>query len=277
MKSSLLKIASSAHWYAKDGQPSHDSDLRDARKRILYPSVTTVDKDVFKNDFLDKWKLNQLVIAACENPMQPHENPQQYAQRIYEISMEKATVAAEFGKKVHDACEKYPQEPSPDVRHWYDKFDGWYKGAIRETIQPEYVILDHDIGVAGRTDLKCILRDGRLAIIDYKTQDVKVDDKGRKKPAFYDAWPRQLGFYAVGDAKTTGLFPQIPECISLIIDSNDGGEVYAKHWEKQEILDAYRTFVAGAWLWFDKRGFWPVGSWSPSYATDHRQVPMPIP
>jgi len=260
-----------SHWYTKSGEAQHDADLRVARKATLYPSVTTVDKDVFINPFLDKWKQDQILIAAGDNHLQPHENAQQYAQRIWDISMEKSRVAMEFGNKIHDAIENHPQEPEDkSLLPWFVEFSKWWDNTKLESVASEAILLDHDLGVAGKTDKIARGPNGRV-VADWKTQDVKVDDKGRKKPVFYDSWGRQLAFYAGCDAKQSGTWPELPECISLVIDSNPGGLVYEKLWDRDEIKSAYKTFVTGAWLWFDKRGYWPVGQWDATFT----RIPMP--
>lgn len=260
----LIKFDNSSHWYGKDGTPQHDADLRVARKSGLYPSITSIDKASFPNPFLDRWKTEQLVKACVETQRMPHESVEQYAQRIYDISNNKARHAADFGKELHDAVDAYPNPPEFHLQKWYDNFAVWYSANIESKIASEKVLLDHDIGVAGRTDFIGIGRGwihGTI-IADWKTQDVKVDDKGRKKPAFYESWQRQLAFYAVAYAKEIGMFPSIPRCVSLIIDSNEDAQVYAKAWTPEEMVAAYEEFVAGAWLFFRTRGrggYWPNG------------------
>lgn len=271
----MIKFEKSCHWYSRDKEPCHDADLRIARKKFLYPSTTTVDKDVFKNDFLDKWKMNQLVEAASVNFKQPHESPEDYANRLYELSREKATNASGFGKKIHAAIEGYPAYPSDASLHqWVDKFGEWYNANVEAPLHRERVLLDHDLGIAGTCDFIGLGKgpfDGSVIIPDWKTQDVKKDKKsGKKKPAWYESWPRQLGFYAVAYAKEVGMFPQIPVCLSVIIDSNEP-EIFCNVWSNDEIIDAYRQFVVGAWLWFEKRKYYPVPAW------DILKTPPPIP
>lgn len=262
---SIIKFDNSSHWYGKDGTPQHDADLRIARKSGLYPSVTSIDKAAFPNPGLDRWRTEQLIKACVDNQRQPHEDVEQYAQRIYDISNNKARVAADFGKELHDAMDNYPNAPEPHLQRWFESFYRFYESNIQQKIASEKVLLDHDIGVAGRTDFIGIgagFLNGRV-VADWKSQDVKVDDKGRKKPAFYESWQRQLAFYAVCDAKETGMFPTIPQCVSVIIDSNEDAQIYTKLWTPEEMVQAYEEFVAGAWLWCrgrGKGGYWPNGA-----------------
>lgn len=271
---SIIKFDQGAHWYQRTGEAKHDANLRDARKLGLYPSVTTIDKEVFRNEFLEKWKLNQIAQAAHDNPKQPHEDLKAYANRIYEVAMEKATNAAAFGGRIHKACENHPQAPEADLLPWFQKFATWHQENVDSVVFAEKTVLDHDCGIAGRADLCVILKNGRRTMVDYKSQDVKTVD-GKKKPNFYDAWPRQLSFYAVADGKETGVFPQVSDCLSLVIDSNPDGEIYPKMWTHEEILSAYEDFQAMAWFFFKKRGYWPVGQWQPSFYNPNRQIPLP--
>lgn len=257
----MIKFENNAHWYDKNGAAQHDSTLLDARKQLLYPSVTTIDKDIFKNDFLDKWKMNELAKAAASTFRQLHESEEDYANRIYEISLTKGREASDFGKEVHDAIEGYPQLPlNTELHPWIDRFGRWYDANVEEVLHRERVVLDHDLGVAGRCDFIGRAK-GRVIIPDWKTQGVKKDDKGRKKPVFYPSWPRQLAFYAVAYAKETSMFPEIPRCISVVIDSNEPDDPFVKEWTDGEIKSAYEDFVVGAWMWFKGRGtrkpFWP--------------------
>ncbi len=272
MSKPVIKQAEGGHWYDRDGNPKHDADLRVARKENLFVSPTTLESQQWKNPFIDQYKLDQLAEAAFESQRQPHDSLESYAQRIYELSRETSIKAAEFGQKIHKATEDYPQLPlDQSLMPWFLEFEKWYKENVLETVYQEEVLVDPDIGVAGRGDRCVILKDGKRALIDYKTQNVKTDAKGRKNAAFYPSFVRQLSFYAVADAKKHNLIPDIPLCISLVIDSNEGGLVYEKRCDPQEVAHAYQDFLCGAWLWFHggskRKPYWPVGYWEPFSVT----------
>lgn len=261
MSKPILNVEGGSHWYSRDAQPKHDADLRVARKENLYSSCTTIDKGAFPNQFLERWKLEQLAAAAFDSPPQPHEvDKEAYMKRIWELAMLKSTNAIDFGHQLHDAIEHYPQMPLDTKIHpWLEKFSKWYEGI--ETIDSEHILLDHDIGVAGRCDRRAKCK-GVRTIYDWKTQDVKKNPKGIKKPVFYDSWRRQLAFYSVADAKEIGMFPKLTKTVSVIMDSNEPDDPFVREWTDEEMLDAYDEFVAGAWLWFHERDYWPVGPWS---------------
>jgi hypothetical protein len=269
--STLFKGSEGSHWYRKDGTAQHDADLRVARKEMLFPSPTSVDKDQFVNAFLDKWKKEQILIACVENPQWPDEELEDYAKRIEELANTKSRVASEFGTKVHDACENYPDgEPEESIAQFVMHFGDWFNRDIQSVVARETVMLDHEIGVAGKTDMVSMMRNAEhgRAVVDYKTQGIKYDKKtGKKnKPIFYPSWARQLAFYASCDSKNSGMWPNMPTCISVVIDSTEPGPVHVKVWDRQEILDAYHDFVIGVNCWCRKRNYWPgsLGQWNVS-------------
>lgn len=265
---SLIKFESGSHWYDCRGKapaPSHDADLRVARKKLLYPSPTSIDKEEFRNMFLERWSMNQLAEAAGENYKQPHESPEDYAQRLYQLSLEYAKNAADFGSRLHKAIDSYPLYPSDHILHpWMDKFGEWRGANIRNTLSTEEIVYDHDLGVAGTCDFYgegCGELPEGLIVADWKSQNVKKDDKGRKKPMYYDSWIRQLSFYSVCLAKKAGTFPdQLPTCVSGVFDSNEPERPFIKVWSKQETISGYEDFVIACYRWFKKRGFWPQPS-----------------
>lgn len=259
----MIRFESSSHWYHCKGgepEPKHDADLRVARKLGLYPSPTSIDKDIFKNDFLERWKMNELVIAASQNMILHGETPEDYANRIYDLSLTKSRDASEFGKDLHDTIDGYPQMPmNPDMLPWFDQFGHFYEKNFVDKVSSESIIVDHDLSVAGRGDFIGIHKVHGLVMADWKTQGVKADSRtGRKKAKFYDSWPRQLAFYSRAYAKSKGILEPIT-CMSVVIDSTEASEPYVKVWTPEEIQSAYEDFCIATYQWFKKRDYWPNG------------------
>ncbi len=256
---SRIKFEGGSHFYTHEGKPQHDADLRVARKERLYRSITSIDKDEFVNEFLQNWKVEQACYAAALSPRQPHESEDDYAQRVYELSLEYSKNAAEFGSKVHDSIEHYPMYPLDDtIKPWFDEYAKWHEENVEDIVASEKVVVDHGIGVAGRLDKILVIKGVGRCVVDVKTQNLKKDDKGKKKVNWYDSWVRQLSFYAVCDAKETKSFPaSIPRCASLVIDSNEPERPFLRVWDEDLVHAAYKQVVVAAWRYYTKKKFFP--------------------
>jgi hypothetical protein len=100
----------STHWYDKDGTPAYTvigkngkerpTDLRDARKLNLVPSVTTILKLIDKPG-LTEWKINQAILSALTCPRLNDEPETAYLSRIKKDAQEQAKKAAERGVLIH--------------------------------------------------------------------------------------------------------------------------------------------------------------------------------
>src|SRR5690606_5784647 len=107
--------AMSEHWYDRQGKPCYEqptqkgglraTNLRDARKLGLVPSVTTV-LSVIDKPALGTWKVKQGILAALTLPRQPDESEDAWLARILTDSGEQAKAAAEEGTRIHDQCER---------------------------------------------------------------------------------------------------------------------------------------------------------------------------
>jgi hypothetical protein len=82
----------SMHWYDKAGRPCYEVEradkkgmrpttLRDARKMNLVPSVTSIIKCAAAPQ-LEKWKRDQVLIAALTLPRMPEESEQSWLARV---------------------------------------------------------------------------------------------------------------------------------------------------------------------------------------------------
>lgn len=260
-----IKFSDGAHWYDTDGKPHHDADLRKARKVNLFRSVTSIDKDIFKNPFIEQYKLDQLAEAAYENPRQPHEGVDDYCNRIYEASLEHMSNAADFGQQFHDAVDKFGTQPVPELLVPYvDKFMEWKAANVLEVLSSEKTLVDHDIGVAGKMDTRLVHRVHGIVTADFKTQGIKTDKKtGKKnKPNFYASFIRQLSFYDAVECKLQGTFPSIGPCLSIVIDSIEPSLPHERLWTKDETRAAYEDFVIAAYAYYKTKNYWPCGRWS---------------
>ena len=85
------KRGSGGHWYTATGEPRHtmplakgdgerNTTLRDAKKHKLFPSVTGI-LGLFAKPGLDRWKQDQLLRIAYDNPRKMDETFERFADR----------------------------------------------------------------------------------------------------------------------------------------------------------------------------------------------------
>jgi hypothetical protein len=231
----MIYSNSASHWYYRDGRPAYDKTLREARKEPIVPSVTTILKVIGKPE-LDAWKQRELLAAAVSTPRTRGQTDEAYARTIVDIYDAKQGEAAKRGTAIHDELE------------------AWLKGTARagfstQAIAAKNMLDDHGCkaalceqsfahtdgshGYGGRIDLICELDDG-LAIIDYKTQGIKLDKKGNPKHTTYDEWAMQLAAYRQWYCKRA-------RCYNLIIGTNIE-YTYLHEWSDEELERGWQMF-----------------------------------
>jgi len=103
-------VSESGHWYTLEGKPLYtlvgkngkerNTNLRDARKLNLVPSVTTILDQAAKPGLVN-WQINQGINAALTLPREQDETDEQFLYRVRQDSKEQAEKAAEQGTIIH--------------------------------------------------------------------------------------------------------------------------------------------------------------------------------
>lgn len=250
------ETSSGGHWYLFNQgqvQAAHHLGLAGARTCNAFPSVTTVLKER-ANEGLIIYLKRQVFTAMLENKRKKGETEDAYRERIFELAKEHSLKAADFGTALHDAMEAYPQAPLDEkLRPYFEHFARWHEEHVVERIAVEAAVADPDIGVAGCVDLIAVTRSHGLAVIDFKTSEFKYG-----KARFWPSYRAQLAFYAVAWQKKMGL-PRPPAILNLGINSAEPMPCQHKAYTVEEQTQAYRDFLATAYLWFSAKNYWPVG------------------
>lgn len=249
--SSLIHPEQSSHWYTRDGRPAYEvpkadgtmkkTTLADARKLDLVPSVTTILSVVAKPG-LEAWKIENAIVAALTLPRQAGESDQAFARRVVTDSKEQVGNAMDVGTQIHQWIEDYIAlpaivKPAPigyeatcaSVREWID--DSLDAGTVEKAFASP-------LGYGGRIDWFGSLTNGRLAVVDWKTQFVKGP-----QPNFYETWDLQLAAYALAVFRDESEYDRI----SVVISANpENPGCWAKTWTDN---GAYAAFNAARELW----------------------------
>jgi hypothetical protein len=189
------------HWYRRDGKPAYTvvgangverpTTLRDARKHGYVPSVTGIIR-MAAAPALEKWKRNQVLLAALTLPRVFSESESAWLARVERDWQVQGRDAADRGTAIHAAIEKHYRGEAPDVELW-----DWVK-AVKEEIDSYCGVQEWSAersfadprGYGGKTDLH--------------SPEWVIDAKGKEGDAratdltLYDEHLMQLGAYREG-------------------------------------------------------------------------------
>ena len=275
----LIRRESASHWYSPTGEACHtvpradgmgerSATLRDARKLNLFPSVTNC-LGVLAKPGLDAWKQEQAILAALTLPRNDGESLDDFARRVVTDMSEQVDAAADLGSAIHAACEVYAQSAalpeSPEIAQLFEPVRQWFDADVVRIASVEEAVVHGEYGYAGRVDMVAKLRcTGDWAVVDFKTQRIKLDAKGQPKPNFYETWPMQLEAYRQAILHAgTGKQPR--DIVSLVINSQCPMPVIPKVWPREEQLAYWRAFLNARNLWVWLKGYDPVAQAAPSH------------
>ena len=106
----------------------------------------------------------------------------------------------------------------------FDVYIEWYRNNVRRSLMVEQAVVGQ--GYAGRVDHVAEMMDGRIAVLDVKTQDITK----KKKFTYYSNWGVQLGAYAGAVISIVNPIPDV--LISVAVSSNSPAVVEAYEWPK---------------------------------------------
>ena len=241
---------SAGHWYTLDGEPCYEvkardgstrpTTLRDARKMALVPSVTTIIRQAAAPT-LERWKRDQVLLAALTLPRMPNEPEADWLRRVEQDSQEQGRKAANRGTLIHGAIERHYRNEMPDPE-WFD----WVKVA-RKVIDDNCGAnawhaersFAHPLGYGGKTDLH-----SDRWLIDFKTKD------GVESARLYDEHLMQLAAYRRALAPTAQagiLFIDRAHPICLFVEA-----------EEPALVSGLRMFDCLLGFWQAKTGHYPM-------------------
>lgn len=240
------------HWYTADGSPAYtivgangkerQTTLRDARKLGLLPSVTGIIR-MAAAPALERWKRNQVLLAALTLPRKADEAETAWLARVENDWQEQGRAAADHGTRIHGAIEKHFRRQPPDEDLW-----DWVKvarDAIDAKCGPQPWSAERSfaspLGYGGKTDLH-----SQEWVIDIKTKDGPLEGV-----TLYDEHVMQLAAYRDGlerrEARCGILFVQRDEPTAVLVEAS-----------ADELRKARTMFHALLTFWQSKNGYRPA-------------------
>lgn len=253
------------HFYTLDGVSAHTmptkagaknatrpTDIRDARKLGLLPSVTTV-MDCLGNPGLDHWKRQQLLKSAWECPAVGPETFDEWSRHVSEKADAGRNEAAELGTQVHSELENglktlgngiTSENPMVVPALNYIRLLGV------DQLESEQVVVNYAHNYAGTVDVSGFVTDPdsdtllptRPCIIDFKTKRTKVGEK-IEAPETY-CW--QLAAYHLAKFGLNGqreLHP-LACAFNVFISTTEAGRIEVRWYDREQLQEALNCFLA---------------------------------
>jgi hypothetical protein len=236
------------HRYTRAGAPAYEqraasgglraTDLRDARKHGLVPSVTTV-LGVLAKPALTNWLVDQGVMAALTLPRIEGETETAFLARIKEDSKAQAKAAAEEGTRIHDALEcafkgdHYPHFYQPHIDAVREELARLFPGVDDWIAEASFA---HESGFGGKVDLHS---PSTGIVADYKGKDGDFSDG--KKLAYDQHY--QLAAY------NRGLLLPPSLCANIFVSRTHPGRVASHVWKREEVDHGWEVFAGALQVW----------------------------
>jgi hypothetical protein len=224
----------SGHWYTQLGEPAYriigkngverNTNVKDARELGLVPSVTTIIGQLAKPG-LDRWKSEQLLLAALTLPRYDNEAESDWLERVMADSRSTGKEAAERGTRMHGVLENFYRRKEIGILPFYvievDRTITAHFGAQQWAAEASFASPQ---GYGGKIDLN-----GSNVVIDFKS---KVGDISKTKPYFEQIM--QLAAYRVGLGMPTA------RCANVYF--NEQGHVALIEHTSDQLDDAFSCF-----------------------------------
>jgi len=250
----------SGHWYTRDGDPAYMTNgrgttLRDARKLLLVPSVTTV-MNVVAKPALTNWLVDQGIMAALTMPRIDGEAEAAYIARIKLDSRAQAKAAAEEGSRIHDAIEcyfdnrQYPAKYHEHVQAARREIERLYPGVTDWIAEKSFA---HPLGFGGKVDLHS---PSTGIVHDWKTKDGDFSD-GKKLA--YDQNVQlaayQVGLGLVGGKDGADDLSGHKQCGNSFVSRTHPGAISSVVWTPEQIAKGWRIFELALALCKETSGY----------------------
>lgn len=249
--------SASGHWYQKDGSPAYqvkakaghlrNVTLADARKLGLLPGVTSISR-LEAAPGLERWKIEQHVLAALTLPEIEGETLDARKGRVYLDAAAQADKARERGTELHASIERVIKGGWTKDRPFTAPVLDWIATRFPEHVWSAEHSFGCHLGYGGKLD--CLSRVGTGILLDFKTKDFGESDELK-------GWPEQAMQLA---AYRHGVLLPEAACVNLMISTRVPGLIVPIEWKEDDLVTGFEAFKCLLRLWQIRKGFDP--SWS---------------
>lgn len=256
MIAAIAQSEPGAHFYDWDGQPHHfivgangkerRTTLRDAREHGWLPSTTGITK-LWPSDALRNWKRSQDILAAATTPRNG-ESDDEWIAKVMQAADEVAEKARTIGSRRHDLLHQFHKEHQINTLSedypFLEPYLDWLQKHVSKIERAEYITIHKDMGYGGTIDMRCILQDGRTALLDVKN---------RKKAVTYPEDAMQLVAYAQAErSQGNGV-----DAVLSVVLGTEKPEIFVQDWSLMA-NEAWDNFQLCYKLWIKSKNYNPA-------------------
>jgi len=227
------------------------TNLRDARKLGLYPSVTSIIKCV--QDFRH-YAEQQVVLASLTLPEIEGESADSRMRRILDDAHSHMNEARDTGIAIHNELRKalaretgygYPELINPVLKQL---------GKLREAMEGDRWEAEKsfacELGFGGQIDALMYKGDQVICVVDFKTKQFGLEDLPKKKLP-YDEHAMQLVAYAYGMGNVSA------NLINIFISTSEPGTNIIHQWKPEHNARWFAAFSGLLSYWQHSKDFHP--------------------
>lgn len=272
-----------AHYYWPNGKPQHtiigkngkerDTKITDAQELGLLASFSGVEKAIMVADGLQRWKEEEIIKFAAENPWDGEQPLEEWIDTIREGGNRKSIYARDFGSMIHSEIEKFHLDQKHPVLdtclEWLDHYKAWFYENIDQVYYAELTLGSSRIGLGGTIDAIGRHKEYGDMVWDFKTQGIpepkplKSGKIPEKKPKVYQSWCRQLAIYdeMYRDSEHCHLEDRSKpmRLMSVVINREVPEPMYEYLWSEEDQVWGLRQARANIHAFYTDRKFYPEG------------------
>lgn len=241
--------SSGSHYYLSDGSPVDCRDVREARKKGAFPSVTTILK-ILDKPFLVNWKILQVMMHSETKPRPESLDIESWIQSCIEDFEKSSLETMQLGSSYHKALEDWisskgnvpysmiePETIKQAKSLLISKGLDFNKEIISEKSKTNI-----QLGYAGTVDLIAYFGNDQR-IVDFKTKATKENEK----IVTYDDYWFQLAAYSL-------LFG-VDKCSLLYMSTTESGRVVWVDFEEEKLSKFKASWKALVQFYLQYKGF----------------------
>jgi len=227
----------------------------------LLPSVTAITK-LWPSDNLRQWLRGRDIIAALTTPRNG-EPDEEWIARVIECADEESERARSIGTRRHDILHRLHKENYLDTTTrdypYLEPYILWLREHVDRIQNAEYITVNKAMGYAGTVDVRCVLLDGRTALLDVK-------NRKRLQTYFEDAM--QLVSYSQAERSQGN---SVDTVISVVLGT-EKPEIHVNEW--LAVDEPWECFQLLLKLWTKSKNYYPAApvAWVSVQAVDPKTL-----